>query len=201
MSDDSQKQRPNANYRLSRENIDPEKIIYHYDRERRLAKAPQVVRDLYKEQPPKRYGFFKLLGNTKPNLMLFGTIVVLCLLIWILTALGVVDNSVVMEGNELSVQGINYEGTAIISLKKTQKKKSLTRRSEAYTGAVNIAILPVIKPDTEQAQLTVNTFYNKIFFTHEPVEQYRFVVPFDQDELAIIIQTEKNTISMTVRPE
>jgi hypothetical protein len=55
MSDGNEKRRPNANYKLSPDTVRPEDIVYHYNRERRLEKAPQIVQDLYKEQPRSRF--------------------------------------------------------------------------------------------------------------------------------------------------
>ena len=86
MSDDTgnEKKRPNAKYKLSNEKINPAmEIVYHYSRESRLAKAPQAVRDLYKEPPRRRFGFLQTLISTRPNAILFGTIVIFCILILI----------------------------------------------------------------------------------------------------------------------
>ena len=75
MSDSGEKRRPNANYRLSKENANTDEITYYYNREARLAKAPQSVRDLYNEDPPKRAGLFRSLVNTKSKKFTFISIV------------------------------------------------------------------------------------------------------------------------------
>ena len=200
MSDDQGKKRPNANYRLSKENTNPEEITYHYNRERRLEKAPQAVRDLYKERPKQRFGLLGPLISTKPRLMMFGTIVVFCIIILLISFLGLVGNTYNFDGNHLTVQAINFEGTIIITLKKTVRKDIFARLSKPYNGAVNIAVSPVLKTDEVMGMQDI--FYNRIFFTAEPEELYRFSVPFDPSEsLLLVFESEKKTLNVKVKPE
>ena len=195
--------RPNANYRLSHENadMDPEEIVYHYNRDQRLAKAPQAVRDLYKEEKrPRRFGLFRSLMDTKPKAMTFASIVVACLAIWAISIFGLMDTHT-LEGNQLTVQAIKYEGAVIIAIKKSVKKTFLNRIANPYTGAVDIAVSPSIKADGGQGYGPEDIFPYKIFFTHEPQEFYRFSVPFDSSQLAVVFQTEKKSLGITVKPE
>jgi hypothetical protein len=194
MSDDEEKQRPNAKYRLSNENANPEGFTYYYSRERRLAKAPQAVRDLYNEDPKKRGGLLRSLVNSKPKAMMFASIVIMCLAILFLSTFGYTGSGYELDGNKLSVQAVKYEGVVIVAVKKTINKNFASRFSTPYTGAVSIA---VTAPDT----LPGDAFFHRIFFTLEPQEQYRFSVPFDSDELTFIFQTEKKMLNMTVKPE
>ena len=194
MSDSEEKRRPNANYRLSHENADTEEIVYHYNREQRLEKAPQLVRDLYNEEPKRRGGIFRSLTNTKPKAMTFISIVIMCLAIFVLSVLGYTSDSHDFDGNLLTVQAIKFEGAVIVALKKTIKKNIVGRRVTAYTGAVNIA---VTAPDVPLEDV----FYHRVFFSLEPEEQYRFSVPFDSDYLMFILQTEKKTLNVKVKPQ
>ncbi|MDR2717848.1 MAG: hypothetical protein LBB89_07290 [Treponema sp.] len=202
MSDNEEKKRPNANYQLSNKNINEEQLVFHYNRERRLAKAPQIVRDLYKAEPPRRFSLLRPLISTKPLAMMFGSIVVTSILILVVSALGLAGNSHNLDGNRLSLQAIQYEGAVIVVVKKTLPKGVLARFSStttAYTGAVDIAVQPVIKAAVEQEPQAV--FYHKIFFTLEPEEIYRFSVPFESGELAIVFKTEQKTIGVTLKAE
>jgi hypothetical protein len=199
--DDKEKKRPNANYKLSNENINETEIVYHYNRERRLEKAPQAVRDLYREQPRRRFGFLHALVGNKPGAMLFGTIVFLCVFMLLLSFFGFTDDSRELDGNILSVKGKNYEGTVIIEVRKKPRKDKFARNIKPYTGPVNIAVFPPAKTGQEQSPQAANIFYQKIFFTNESEENYRFSVPFAQSELAIIFQTEKKTLNMTIKPD
>jgi hypothetical protein len=203
MSDDNkEKKRPNAKYKLSHEKVQGAEIVYHYNRERRLEKAPQSVRDLYKEHPRRRFGFLHTLIDSKPKAMLFGTIVVICLMMFLLSTFGLIGNSYELDGNTLSIQGKEYDGTVIIEIKKTPKKDKITGRVKAYTGAVDIAVFPAAtaaKPDLDQI---TDIFKHRIFFANEEeTEYYRFSVPFEQSELAIILRTEKKALNLTIKPE
>ncbi len=203
MSDDQEKKRPNANYQLSGQNADEENLVFHYNREHRLAKAPQAVRDMYnKPRQPYRFNLLRPLVSTRPMAMMFGSIIIACILILIISALGLAGSSYSLDGNRLFLQAIQYEGATIVVVKKTIPKDILTRLSFAaapYTGAVDIAVQPVIKAAADQESQAV--FYHKIFFTFEPEEIYRFSVPFDAGELAVIFKTEQKTLGVTVKAE
>lgn len=203
MSDSGKKQRPNANYKLSNENADGAPIVYHYSRERRLEKAPQAVRDLYKEEPVYRFNLLRPLIRTRPMAMMFIVIVIACVMVLAVSALGLLSDSHNLEGNELLVQAIKYEDTIIVAINKTIKQAGLDRyfRSvPAYTGAVDIAVQPVLRAENPNRQ-PEDIIYHKIFFTLEKEEYYRFSVPFDAEELAIVLKTEQKSLGLTVKPK
>jgi len=203
MSDDQEKKRPNANYPLSGQNVDENNLVFHYSREHRLAKAPQAVRDMYnKPQQPHRFNLIRPLVRTKPLAMMFASIIIICIFMLVISALGLAGSSYNLDGTRVSLQAIQYEGAAIVVVKKTIPKDIVSRFSSAaapYSGAVEIAVQPVIKTAADQESQTV--FYHKIFFTLEPEEVYRFSVPFDAKEFAIVLQTEKKELRVTVKAE
>jgi len=193
------RQRPNPGYKLSNENVNGDEIIHHYSRERRLANAPQVVRDLY-TTPAHRFNLIKPLTRTRPLAMMFFSILVACVLIVLVSLLGLAGVNYTLEGNHLSIQAIRFEGTIIMAINKSNKKTVLNRfaPSVPYTGAVEIAVQPVINAQDEVPQ---DFFFHKIFFTFEPEEYYRFSVPFDTDELAVVLRSENKTLRLTVKAE
>jgi hypothetical protein len=200
MSDDNkERKRPNANYKLSNENIEGVEIVKHYNRERRLEKAPQAVRDLYKEQPRRRFWLLHTLTGTKPNAMLFGTISFLCIIMLLLSFFGVTGDSRELDGFVLSVKGTKYEGAVLIEVRKAPRKDKFARHIQPYTGPVEIAVFPAAKKGVEQSQQTTDVFFHKIFFTNDQEEKYLFTVPFEQSELGFIFRTEKKTLTMTVQ--
>ena len=202
MSDSSEeKKRPNANYRLSKENANPEEITYYYNRKRRLEKAPQSVRDLYNEEPPRRFNLIGPLINTRPKAMMFFSIVIACLLIVAISFLNLASDTYDFDGNRLTVQAIMYEGTTIVAVKKTVKKDVLARLSKPYRGAVNIAAAPSIRSGSDQIMQPQDIFYHRIFFSAESTENYRFALPFDAGELLIVFQSEKKTLNVKIKPE
>jgi hypothetical protein len=186
--------RPNAGYQLSKKTAGDEQLTFYYDRERRLAKAPQVVRDLYKEEPPvKRFGLFRSLVSTKPRAMMFGSIMMICAAMMILSLFGYTGDTYELEGNRISVQAERYEGALMVALKKTVKKSG-EGPDHAYTGAVDLAAAPAARSGEDTP-----VFYHRIFFSRDPVEEYRFSVPFDSNELVLVIKTEKKTLNVTLK--
>jgi len=194
MTDAEQPKRPNANYKLSNENVSikgSEELTFYYNRERRLEKAPQAVRDLYDKSKNVRTGFFKVLVADKPRAMLFFTIMIMMAVMLILSLLNYTDSSYSLEGNKLEINGIRYEGVTVMALRKTRKKPDA-----AYSGAVDIAVSPAVQAGEEYP-----VFYHRVFFSVENEEDYRFTVPYDSPELLIILQTEKSTLKIKYRPE
>ncbi|MCL2066671.1 MAG: hypothetical protein FWG99_04320 [Treponema sp.] len=197
----SEKTRPNAAYKLSKTDSSLDRsgedgeLHFYYDREKRLAKAPRAVKDLYIEPKRRRFGLLGSLVSTKSKAFLFITIVLLCVMIIFLSLGGYFETSHSLDGNKLIVKGNVHEGTVILTVRKTINKG--TRQNDIYTGAVDIAVSPVVKNIEEEYPV----FYSRLFFTQEPEEEYRFAVPFDSDELILVFQTEKSTLSITIRPE
>lgn len=207
MSDANQNneiKRPNKNYKLSNENANIDGLVFHYNRERRLENAPQNVRDLYKTSARHRFNLLKPLVQTRPLAMMFAAIVVASLLILIITILGLASDSFDLDGNQVSVRAIKYEGAVIMIVKKTIKKsvfKRFNAAAAAYTGAVDIAVQPVLKSAIDQDLPSEDIFFHKIFFTFDPEESYRFTIPFESDELAVVLSSEKKTIGITIKTE
>ena len=184
-------QRPNANYNLSKpdtEVVTDEPLTFYYNREHRLAKAPQAVKDLYAgNKNNKGFNLLRPLVADRPRAMLFFTIVVLCLAVIVLSILGYFDKAYSLDGNKLEISAIEYEGMAIVMVKKTIKGRS------PYTGAVDIAVSPMVHSDEDY-----QVFSHRIFFSLESEEKYRFTVPFDSPVLLMALQTEKNSLNIKV---
>jgi hypothetical protein len=193
LTDTDKPKRPNANYKLSNENVTGnEELTFYYNRERRLEKAPQAVRDLYDENKTKnRSGLIRVLIADKPRAFAFFTIMIMMAVILILSLLNYTDSSYSLDGNKLEINGIKYEGMTIMAIKKIRKNTG-----NAYSGAVDIAVSPVAQ---EGGKIPV--FYHRIFFSLENEEEYRFTVPYESPEILLVLQTEKNTINIRYRPE
>ena len=63
-------------------NID---LPYYYDRGRYLENAPDRVRQMREAPPPRKGGFLRALTDTKPKLLLFITIAVLCAVVLVMS--------------------------------------------------------------------------------------------------------------------
>jgi len=105
------KKRPNAKYKLSKPDNAPvppkEELPFYYNREHRLAKAPKDVQDLYKEKKPNRFGFFTVLVADRPRKFLFFSIILICIMIWLLALLDYFDSSYNLDGNKLKISPFN----------------------------------------------------------------------------------------------
>jgi len=205
VSDDGDgKQRPNAKYKLSKPDnaeVPKDGLPFYYNRERRLAKAPKDVQDLYKEKKPNRFGLISVLISDKPKKILFFSIIVICVMIWVLGLLGYFDSSYTLDGNKLKISASVFEGTTIVTVNKTIKNKV----KNPYTGAVDVAIsVPISVQGNVPVQTDENNFpvfYHKIFFSLEKEERYSFAVPFESNELLMVLQTEKYTLKIKVSTE
>ena len=194
-----EKKRPNANYKLSKPDgpnpVAEENLVFHYNRERRLEKAPQAVKDLYaKHDSHNRFNLLRPLVADKPRATLFFTIILICVFI-IIVSIVTRTGAYSLEGNKIEISGTRFEGATIVVLTKTVKKNS----GQAYTGAVDIAVSYPAKSGAENEDIPV--FYHRIFFSMEPVEEYRFAVPFDPPEQIIILQSEKNRLQVNYKPD
>lgn len=191
----SDEKRPNAKYSLSNpDNTNPsddEKIIHHYNRERRLANAPKEVQDLYKEQKPFRFGLLGPLVADRPRRFLFFSIIFLCILIFIISRMGFFETRYILEGNRIDISGLRVEGNTIVRLRK------IAQSTDIYTGAVEIAVFVPVQSDEEQF-----VFRHRIFFTLDKEEESVFTVPFDEPELLVVLQSEReNLVRLRLKPE
>jgi len=197
---EEKKPRPNANYKLSKpDGPNPaaeENIVFYYNRERRLEKASQAVKDLYaKRGTHNSFNLFKPLVADKPRATLFFTILLICAFIIIVSLVNRIGGSYSFEGNKIDINGTRFEGATIVVLTKTVKKNS----NYSYTGAVDVAVSypSGVNAGTDE----VPVFYHRIFFSMEPVEEYRFAVPFVFPEQLIVLQSEKSTLQIKYKPE
>jgi len=195
LTDNEQPKRPNAKYKLSNENSGKlngkEKLNFYYNRERRLEKAPQAVRDLYDENKKNRSGFIRVLIADKPRAIVFFTILIITAVIILLSLSNNTNSSYLLDGNKLEIKGIRYEGMAVMVIRKNRKNTET-----AYSGVVDIAVSPAVQEGEK-----LNVFYHRIFFSLENEEAYSFTVPFDSPELLMVLQTEKNTLKIEYKPE
>ena len=194
---DHEPKRPNARYKLSGHTTGDEDLTFYYSRERRLAKAPQAVKDLYKEEPPPRFNLLRPLIGSRPRAMMFGCIMLICAAMLVLSIFGYTGGAYALAGNSLSVQARQYDGALVVTLKKAVKKNGLFPAEDPYTGAVDVAVSPATQTAAGEPP---PVFVHRIFFSLESVEEYRFSVPFDAGELVVVFQTEKDSLSLKLKP-
>ncbi|MDR0527852.1 MAG: hypothetical protein LBG79_08600 [Spirochaetaceae bacterium] len=151
-------------------------IHFYYNREKRLEKASQRVRDLYETQPRRRFAFFSSLTDTKPKAFTFIAIVIMSLMILFVTYL-VPDSSTRLGKNEISISVMRYNDSSFIVL----KKKALR---SAKTGIVDVVITP-----KGAAQENGKTLVKRqIVFDKSETEEFRWNVPIDAPEFVFYLQ-------------
>jgi hypothetical protein len=181
--------RPNAALPLT-EN-DPEKgMVFHYSRERRLENAPPEVKALYRDSAnPPRFNLLRPLIATRSLAVLFVSMLVLAAITIALSFYTRADESSVLEGNRISVSALRFDGGVILMLKKTIQK------SGAYTGTVGIAVSPVRTEGTE----TIAAEPYRVTFTLKDEEEYRFALPFEDEDLLVHIQGAEESLDFKIK--
>jgi len=193
---EGERKRPNAGYRLSktREDLRPDEIVYHYDRERRLEKAPKAVRDLYcAEDPPRRSGLIRAGGRAQLFTMI--AILLVSILALAATLLGRDADARDIGGNRVTIQAIRYDGMIIMALAKTAPSArqflSLRRVRRPHVGPVAIEVFPIQPPEIAAMGLPPQpSFYHSAVFTEESPEFFRFALPFDAEELGLAFRAD-----------
>ena len=192
----SEADRPNTNYNLSMKTQDKDNLTFYYSRESRLAKAPEVVRNLYvKKKPKTRFGIFGSLFGNKGNVMIFGSIIIVCAAIMLIRILNP-QAAYELEGNSIAIQAVKYEGTIIVLMEKTITKGQFWKQAApAYTGLVEIGASPVQAAETDESPFI---FMHRVFFTASEKEEYRFALPFETDDFILVLQTDNKQISLKI---
>jgi hypothetical protein len=193
MDEKREVKRPNAAYRLSEKKAEDGQLNFRYSREKRLAKAPKEVQDLYNGDKKLRFSLLGPLIGSKGRAAVFVSIIVMCVASMILSIAGRAG-SYDLAGNRVEARALKYDGTIVVVLKKTLKKNA----GKPYTGAVEIGAAAAL--DTAEEDFPA-VFLHRVFFTAESVEEYRFSLPFESDNILIILQSEKDTLSMKVKVE
>ncbi|GHU73442.1 hypothetical protein FACS189450_13230 [Spirochaetia bacterium] len=194
--DETSATRPNAGYPLTENNNSEGEMVFYYSREHRLAKAPQSVRDLYKETAPAKFNLLRPLISTKPKAVMFISILIITVMsiftsIWYHAGDGPGGS---LGGNTISASALRYEGTTIVVL-----KKKVQGRDSPYTGTVNIMVSPVLKKGKGSASPVVEPY--RISFTQKTEEEYRFALPFEDEEVLFYIQGGDNSLEFKLKTQ
>jgi hypothetical protein len=168
--------------------------VYYYSRAHRLARASEAVRALNDQSPAPRPNLFRTLTATKPLSLLFISIMIISVFIILVSILTAPEGKITLGGNAITVSALRFQGLTYLAIKKTCREDD-----RAYTGAVDLAVSPVLSgPETgESPPIEVR----RIFFSLAPEEEFRFSLPFEGAELLILVQTETERGSFKVKVE
>lgn len=94
-----------------------ENLVFHYNREERLKKAPKIVQDYHSGKlTAYKPGLFKALVSTKSNRMIFFALII-CLAVVIFTGLFNKPEKNSLNGIGVSVSAMSFDETVYVSLK------------------------------------------------------------------------------------
>lgn len=98
-------------------NLD-ERMVFHYNREERLKRAPKIVQDYYSGNfKPYKGGLFKSLVNTRANRLLFVTIVFAFGIILFVRYFGPEKRSGTLNKVDVNLSAFSYEDSVYASVK------------------------------------------------------------------------------------
>jgi len=169
--------------------------VFHYSREHRLSKASQAVQDLNAGKNRQLPLVQRLFGHRNNIIILVSLVFIIGAYSLVSRFSGGTEGSINLGGNTLAVEMIKEGEIPILGIvKKTPKK------GEAYTGAVDIAVSPVMQKskDTDAKELPP-VFTHRIFFTGEDSEEYSISVPFGGTDFYILFRTYDEQKSLKIR--
>ncbi|GMO68339.1 MAG: hypothetical protein Ta2A_16570 [Treponemataceae bacterium] len=121
---------------MEKDIVDPESadknLTFYYNREARLEKAPQNVRDYYANPTVLKPGLIRVLVRTRANRALLFTIVALAVFITVWNRRMSPANSGTLGGANLTLSAFSFDDTLYVSIElKPEEKKSIEKNSIA----------------------------------------------------------------------
>ncbi len=122
-----------------RETRDPEKsdIVFHYDRERRLANAPESVRRAHEQGPPRRPGIIRGLTATPGLRSIFFVIFLLSVIITGIGIFGTPQGYTKVNGIPVSLKALNFDDQIYFTLNFLPGEDAGSARIRAEISALN----------------------------------------------------------------
>ncbi|MDR1863567.1 MAG: hypothetical protein LBQ67_06575 [Treponema sp.] len=171
---------------------DQGEAVFYYSRDRRLERASPAVRALYDEAAP-RPGLLQSLGGRKSNLFLLVSILIVCTALAFSSRVLNAEKGFKLGGNTVALTiARNDQGSLSVFMQKT-----IPPSGEVYTGAVAVAVSPVI-PKQDKGK-TPEIYTDKVFFTPVEEEGYRFDLPFEGDDFLVVLQTENERKGLRIK--
>ncbi|MDR2663213.1 MAG: hypothetical protein LBC31_09480 [Treponema sp.] len=165
-------------------------LVFYYSREKRLERASPAVREMNDSSPPRKPGLFRTLTSTRPLSLLFVSVVTLCAAVILLSRFSGGGGAAVLGNNTVRVSAVTAGEKAYVTVKKN------VRNDGAYTGPADTAVsLPV------QGETTPPVYVERIYFTLEREETFRFSVPFTGKKLLVLMEAGEDRALFTINPD
>jgi hypothetical protein len=177
-------------------------LVFYYNREHRLERASPAVLALNEKEPMVKGGFIRSLTSTKSNMLLLVSILIIMAFIMVFSALygGPRGGALTLGGNTLRLSAFRENGAFKENGAFIVINKSIAPKEDApYTGEVYVGVSPVLRAAGNPADIPV--FTTRIFFTLEPEEEYRLVLPFDAENCVLLFQAGGERATARVKTE
>ncbi len=110
---------------------DSERMVFRYNREERISRAPEIVRDYYSGKfHPYKGGLLKSLVATKANRLMFVTIIFVFGVVLFMNYFGPQKQKGYVSGVEASLSSFSYGDTVYSSLKLSEAGKKIQAEFE-----------------------------------------------------------------------
>jgi hypothetical protein len=163
-------------------------LVFYYSREKRLERASPAVRELNEASSSRKPNLFRTLTSTRPLTLLFVSMITLCAAIVLLSRFS--GGGGALGNNTVQVSAASAGGKAYITVQKT------ARHDGTYTGPVNTAVsLPARGEELPPVHV------ERIYFTLEQEETFRFSVPFTGKKLLILMEAGEDRTLFTLNPD
>jgi hypothetical protein len=111
-------------------------VVFYYNREQRVAKSPQIVKDYYSGKIKPQKGFIKVLVATPAKRILFFSIIALCILVIFLTFTMNSENEADISGIPVTLSAFAFEDVVYISIH--LEENSRIRDTQAVFADISI---------------------------------------------------------------
>lgn len=166
-------------------------VTFHYNRERRLAKAPQRVRELYETSGSRGRGPLRGLTASRPGVFVFLSIITLCIMLVLYSRLMNRDaGEAALGNNTLRISAQSSGGASDVTVIKT------AAQDDARTGPVRVGVAAA---DGGEGALPVQG--EDLYFTSAAREDFHFSVPFTGTKLYVLLEMGEERVLVTVTPE
>jgi hypothetical protein len=105
----------------------------------------------------------------------------------------------VLGNNTIEISVVTAGNNSYVTVKKTIKQPGILQKAdqgETYAGAVDLVLS--IAPSEESGESPVHT--ERIYFTPEQEEVFRFVVPFKGKKIIILMEADTEWALFTITP-
>jgi hypothetical protein len=169
----------------------PQEPVFYYSRERRLARAPESVQALYRDDGKKHRGIFRSLTGTRSSAYIFMSIIILSAAMVLVYRVSNRDESNQVEGNELAFSAFRFDDNTFLLITKQRKDSE-----SAYSGNVEIAASPLAQKGETGENSPIHS--ERIFFTLKEQEEFRLALPFEAKEILLLLQCQDRQYKFTI---